>query len=417
MVVAVLAVAPGCGSKPKPAASATASPASAAVVKITPANKSRKAKPDAGITVTVADGTLVSVKVKAAASTGDVLGDPPSPVEGTMASGHTRWWSRWALHPATTYTVTATAVDPKGLTAVRKSTFRTLTPRATFSASIFQAYGATYGVGMPIMIDFSSSIADSDRWTVERSLELYTSKPVVGAWYWDNSRTLYFRPRDYWPAHTKVSFTGHLDGIQASSGVYGVHTLRQSWIIGRSLIVVAGTQTHRCLVYLEKRLFGNWPMSSGRPGKETPNGSYVSMEKRNPQHMVGPDYDLMVPWSVRFTWGGDFLHAASWSVGQQGLVNVSHGCVNLSPQHAETYYKMSVPGDPVTITGSPKAGRWDNGWTVWFLSWHELLDGSATGMAVRTNDEGSRFVDPSSLSPSHARPPLGTPAAGNALPD
>jgi lipoprotein-anchoring transpeptidase ErfK/SrfK len=55
-------------------------------------------------------------------------------------------------------------------------------------------------------------------------------------------------------------------------------------------------------------------------------------------------------------------------VGEQGFENVSHGCVNLSPADAETYYKLAVPGDPITITGSPRPGTWDNGWTEWFLT-------------------------------------------------
>jgi hypothetical protein len=104
-----------------------------------------------------------------------------------------------------------------------------------------------------------------------------------------------------------------------------------------------------------------------------------------------------VPWSIRFTWSGDFLHDAFWSVHDQGFANVSHGCVNLSPAHAETYYKMSVPGDPVTITGSPRAGTWGNGWTVWFLSWRQLVEGSALGQAVQTGPAGSSFVDPATV--------------------
>ena len=72
--------------------------------------------------------------------------------------------------------------------------------------------------------------------------------------------------------------------------------------------------------------------------------------------MKGPGYDIWVPWSVRFTWSGDYMHDAFWSVGEQGFTNVSHGCVNLSPANAETYYKLAVPGDPVTITGSPRGG-------------------------------------------------------------
>ena len=110
--------------------------------------------------------------------------------------------------------------------------------------------------------------------------------------------------------------------------------------------------------------------------------------------MVGPDYDIQVPYSVRFTWSGDFIHAAPWSVGSQGYANVSHGCVNVAPDHAQTYYYWSIPGDPVTVTGSPKAGGWDDGYTVWFLSWKELVKGSALHKAVRVGPDGSTLVRP-----------------------
>jgi lipoprotein-anchoring transpeptidase ErfK/SrfK len=239
---------------------------------------------------------------------------------------------------------------------------------------------------------------------------------VVGAWYWDGDTTLYFRPRSYWPAHTSVRFVAHLNGIEGAPGVYGTHTLIQSFVIGRSLIAVANTQTHHVRIYLNKRLFADWPMSSGRPGDDTPNGTYLSIEKANPQDMIGPGYNIEVPWSVRFTWSGDFLHDAYWSVGEQGFTNVSHGCVNLSPADAQIYYQMSVPGDPVTITGSPKGGAWDNGWTVWFLRWRTLVHGSALREAVVVSTHGSRFVKPSTLRHSKAKAPLSAPAPGNAQP-
>ena len=130
--------------------------------------------------------------------------------------------------------------------------------------------------------------------------------------------------------------------------------------------------------------------------------------------MVGADYDIMVPWSVLFTWSGNYLHAAPWSVGSQGYANVSHGCVNLSPEHAQTYYELAVPGDPVTVTGSPAAGTWGDGWTVWFLSWSELLHGSALHKAVKVGPKGSTFVAPSSLPKSKAKAPVGKPKIGNA---
>jgi hypothetical protein len=229
-----------------------------------------------------------------------------------------------------------------------------------------------------------------------------TSKRVVGAWHWDGrcglaAVCLYFRPRHYWPAHTRVSFTGHLNGVEAAPGVYGQHTLTQRFEIGSPLTVKVNTAEHYMDVHRNGELFAHWPISSGKPGDETPNGTYLTIEKANPVEMVGPGYDIEVPWSVRFTWSGDYLHDAYWSVGDQGFTNVSHGCVNMSPENAETFYEMAVPGDPVEVIGSPRPGEWDNGWTMWFLSWKHWMRGSALGKPVLAGPTGSRFVNPSSL--------------------
>ena len=291
------------------------------------------------------------------------------------------------------------------------STFRTLAPSRTFRTEIFEGYGQKYGVGMPVILTFSEPI--TDKAAVERSLELTTSKPVVGAWYWDGDQTLDFRPRDYWPANTTVTFTGHLNGVAGAPGIYGDHTLTQTFDIGDSVVAVASTATHRTQIYVNDKLRYNWPISSGKPGDATPDGSYLTIEKGNPVRMTGPGYSLLVPWSVRFTFSGDYYHDAYWSVGEQGFENVSHGCVNLSPADAETYYKLAVPGDPITIKASPKGGTWDNGWTEWFLSWPEYLKGSALHEAVEAGPGGSTFVNPASLSPSAATAPLQTAAAGN----
>jgi hypothetical protein len=195
-------------------------------------------------------------------------------------------------------------------------------------------------------------------------------------------------------------------------GVYGSHTLTQSFTIGSSMIVVASTATHHMDLYRDGKLLHRWPISTGRPGDNTPNGTYLTIEKGNPVLMKGPGYSIEVPWSVRFTWSGDYLHDAYWSVGEQGFTNVSHGCVNMPPADAELYYQMAVPGDPVTITGSPRAGQWDNGWTEWFLTWNKYLKGSALRMAVQAGPNGSTFVDPASL-PVPATAPLGAPDPGN----
>jgi lipoprotein-anchoring transpeptidase ErfK/SrfK len=377
----------------------TAAAPPAAAVTISPANGTRDANPSAGITVTATRGTLRTVSVR---SRGGAM-------PGDLSDGGKVWHSRWALDVSQHYTVTATASGSGAVTAT--SRFRTLTPSSTFQTQIFEGYKQTYGVGMPVILTFSQPI--TDKAAVERSLQLTTSKRVVGAWYWDGNQTLDFRPRTYWPAGTTVSFTGHLDGVQGAPGMYDTHTLTQTFDIGPSLVAVGNTRTHRTQIYYNGKLRYNWPISSGKPGDATPNGSYLTIEKGNPVRMKGPGYNLLVPWSVRFTFSGDYYHDAYWSVNQQGFQNVSHGCVNLSPADAKTYYKLAVPGDPVTIVGSPKAGKWDNGWTEWFLTWRQYLRGSALHEAVLAGPRGSTFVSPASVPASTAKAPLRTSRANN----
>jgi lipoprotein-anchoring transpeptidase ErfK/SrfK len=400
---------PGVAADAKPAAKVKTRPTvPVPQVTISPANGSSEADPSAGISVTAADGTLTSVSVH---TSGD-------PVSGLLIEGGRVWHSRWALDVSQTYTVTAKAIRAGGGTVVTTSTFRTLTPSRTFTTEILEGYGQTYGVGMPIILYFSEPI--TDKAAVERSLQVATSKSVVGAWYWDDNCNLaatcaYFRPRDYWPPNTVVSFTGHLNGVQGAPGMYGSHTLTQTFGIGASLVAIGNTATHRTQIYSNGQLLYDWPISSGRPGDDTPDGSYLTIEKENPVQMVGPGYSISVPWSVRFTFSGDYYHDAYWSVGEQGFENVSHGCVNLSPTDSEIYYNLAVPGDPITILGSPQSGTWDNGWTEWFLSWSQYLKGSALHEAVVTGRDGSTFVNPASLPPSTAKAPVQTSPANNSF--
>jgi lipoprotein-anchoring transpeptidase ErfK/SrfK len=388
----------------KPAANAKGKAAVAAsAVKITPANGVADVNPSEGIAVTAARGTLKNVTVH---TSGDA-------VSGTFGPRNEVWHSRWVLDVAQTYTVTATATGDGRGTVTTTSTFRTLTPTRTFRTEIFEGYNQTYGVGMPIILSFSQPI--TDKAAVERSLQLSTSQPVIGAWYWDGNQSLTFRPRNYWPAGTTVSFTGHLNGVQGAPGWYGAHTLTQTFMIGAALVAIGDTATHRTQIYYNGKLRYDWPISSGRPGDDTPDGSYLTIEKENPVEMKGPGYDLMVPWSVRFTFSGDYYHDAYWSVGEQGFENVSHGCVNLAPADAETYYNLAVPGDPITIVGSPRGGTWDNGWTEWFLSWPQYLQGSALHEAVEAGPGGSTFVNPSSLPAATATAPLQTAPPNNSV--
>ena len=379
-------------------------------LKITPAPGTTDADPSSGITVTALRGSkITNVTVK---TNGDQ-------VTGSLNGTRTSWHNAWTLGTGQSYTVTAAGTDSAGHPVTTTSAFRTLNPAKTFTTVIFEGAGATYGVGMPIMLTFDHPI--TNKTAVEKSLQVTTSKPVIGAWYWDGDEQVDFRPRDYWPANTTVTLTARLDGVDAGDSRYGTHTLTQTFNIGQSVVSVASTTTHKAQVYIGGQLAYTWPISSGRETLPTPNGTYLTVEKGNPVRMIGGTkgkpgyYNELVNYAVRFTFSGDYYHAAPWSVVNQGVSNVSHGCVNLAPEDAKIYYDLAVPGDPVTITGSTKAGNWDNGWTEWFLSWGHVLKGSATGMAVQAGPQGSTFVSPSSLPADPAASPIGTSVPGNYL--
>src|SRR5215469_13965147 len=326
---------PASQSGSHPGVGTTSKPSALAQVSITPSNGSVHVKPNKGVTVTVAHGKLENVKV-------DTGHDPAA---GTLSQNGTVWHSLWPLRVGTHYTVTATAQGTDGKTVTATSSFGTLRPAQRFRAN------------------------------VERAIEIKSSKPVVGAWEWDTQCgnavvCLNFRTRQYWPENTKVSFNAHFNGVEVAPGVFGTANLSQSFRIGASLIGLTSTKTHITRIYWHNKLYAKWPDSTGMAGDDTADGTYLTIEKANPTLMSGPGYkNVPVYWSVRFTWSGNYYHSAPWSVGEQGFSNVSHGCVNLSPANAQWWYERSNPGDPITITGSPVAGRWDDGYTEWFLTW------------------------------------------------
>jgi len=107
------------------------------------------------------------------------------------------------------------------------------------------------------------------------------------------------------------------------------------------------------------------------------------MEKKNPQHMVSapgePDpYSLNVPWSVRLTNSGEFVHAAAWNTGNIGARSTSHGCTNLTVDDAKWFYDFSMIGDVVTYSNTGTSSvvpSWD-GLGDWNVSWSQWQAGN-----------------------------------------
>jgi lipoprotein-anchoring transpeptidase ErfK/SrfK len=89
-------------------------------------------------------------------------------------------------------------------------------------------------------------------------------------------------------------------------------------------------------------------------------------------------YDEELPFAVRISNNGEFVHVNAASVSQQGRSNVSHGCANLSPANGEFFYHWVQMGDPVEIVGSKRPlTPADGDIADWTIPWDEYRQGSA----------------------------------------
>jgi hypothetical protein len=98
-----------------------------------------------------------------------------------------------------------------------------------------------------------------------------------------------------------------------------------------------------------------WPVSTGNPSHETPNGSFQTF-RMEADHFSKEFDDAPMPHSIFFTKVGHAIHG-TFSEGSLGIP-VSHGCVRLSRAHATTLYdlvqKEGVLNTTVTLTGSSR---------------------------------------------------------------
>jgi hypothetical protein len=101
-----------------------------------------------------------------------------------------------------------------------------------------------------------------------------------------------------------------------------------------------------------------WPIASGRPGLDTPDGKYKP-QWIDPDHISKEYQDSPMPYAIFFDLKGHAIHGTY----EKGLGRaVSHGCVRLSVQHAKKLFQaVKVSGADIDITGrAPRKGG-----TVW----------------------------------------------------
>jgi lipoprotein-anchoring transpeptidase ErfK/SrfK len=242
---------------------------------------------------------------------------------------------------------------------------------------------------MPIRVFFDNPVAEDARAEVERHLKVTSSHPTDGAWNWVNDSEVHFRPSTYWPADTDVTLEADLYGVDLGSGAWGEKDREVSFHVGAKHVSIADAATHTLKVYDGDQLIKTFPMSAGSDQNPTRNGDHVVLQSYRKIVMDSSTFGLAVDapggyradveYAVRISNNGEFVHAAPWSVAQQGHSNVSHGCINLSTTDAAWFYDWAEPGDVVTVRNSigPTLSSVDGDIYDWAVPWDEWQAGSA----------------------------------------
>jgi lipoprotein-anchoring transpeptidase ErfK/SrfK len=323
-----------------------------------------------------------------------------TPVPGTLATDGTVWTSTAKLVPLTRYRAQVTLAG-SGQTLDRTLKFRATDSHRHLTALLSPGDGDVVGVGSPIIVRLSRPVAEDQRAAIENRLAVSSTPSRIGAWHWMSSQELHWRPPTYWRPHSAVTVSSNLNGLYLGHGVWGEGEHRTFFHIGNSHISRVDAARHQMYVYENHHLIKTFPISAGSAKYPTKSGVHITFEKSQVVTMdsatVGiprdsPDgYYEKVYWDVRISYGGAFVHAAPWSVADQGVVNVSHGCVNVAPANAEWFYNWSLRGDIVDVyntTAAPDTA--DPGMADWNMSWKNWVAGDAAPTATA----------------KHARPPM-----------
>ncbi|WP_329277947.1 L,D-transpeptidase [Streptomyces sp. NBC_00691] len=308
---------------------------------------------------------------------------------GELTADGRRWRSTAALAAGARYTVRVATEDEDGAPGARTFTFETAPAKRALTVA-FGPEAGTYGVGQPITAELSLPVKDrTARAVVERALKVRSTPSVEGTWYWVDDKKLHFRPKEYWPAGAQVTVTGNLDGLKVGDKLYGGASKSLKLTIGDRIEAVADAGSHYMTVRRNGEVINTIPVTTGKPGFSTRNGIKVVLGKEYYVRMRGTSigiaegssesYDLPVYYATRVTWSGEYVHAAPWSVGSQGVANVSHGCVGMSTGNAAWFYETVRPGDIVRVVNSygDTMDTFGNGFGDWNLPWAKWREGSA----------------------------------------
>jgi lipoprotein-anchoring transpeptidase ErfK/SrfK len=359
--------------KPRPAAPPPPPPASV----VAAAGPDGKLPLDQPMRLHVVDAEFTFVEVHDANGT---------TLDGAIAADGRNWASVGPLLPSTKYEVLA-GVTGTGRDPLRSLTVETQDASHRLHATISPGDGDVVGVGMPIIVTFDADVPVAKRAAVEQRMSVTTQPSAAGAWRWFGPRVAHWRPEVYWPAHASVTVKADMTRLDFGGGLWGEDAHTSHFTIGDAHVSVADVAAHTFTVSSDGAVVRVIPMSAGRDKYPTRGGVHIALAKEQVVTMdsqtVGiprnsPDgYYEKVYWDVRISNGGAYVHAAPWSVGDQGERNVSHGCVNIATDQAQWFYGFAQIGDIVNVVNTPAPPVLsDAGMADWNIPWSQWVQSS-----------------------------------------
>jgi lipoprotein-anchoring transpeptidase ErfK/SrfK len=318
-------------------------------------------------------------------------------VTGKLRDDASSWVPDEPLSYATAYQATVTATTATGKSVTETTKFTTMQrPGNRMDSHLYMADNATYGQAMPIVIEFKQGgVAPADRAAVERRLFVSSEPAQPGVWHWDSNTQVEYRPKDFWQPGTKIHGRLALGGLPVGGGRYGQQDITIDAAIDTvKRVIKVDNATKQLTAEEDGSVVKTMPVSLGKPEHPSFSGTMTIMEKLDKTTFDSSTYGTPVSskdgyrtdvqFAERLSWDGQFIHAAPWSVAQQGNTNVSHGCVNVSTDDGQWIYNWVKVGDPVIVKGTEQHLGEGNGWTAWDLPWDEFVKGSALPNAGRS---------------------------------
>ncbi|MBJ2119654.1 L,D-transpeptidase family protein [Arthrobacter sp. MSA 4-2] len=369
----------GPSSTPAAPAPTTAPPARDVTVNAVPADGAAAVNPVTMAEVSARNGRISDVTLQ------PVTGG--APVGGTLSADGTRWTAGERLAFNTQYAFTYTVSDASGGRTTREQTFSTVEPANEADAALYPLDGTTVGTGQPLEINFSEPVVNKD--AVEKAIKVTSTSGQPGAFYWLTDTKVRYRPQEFWAPNSTITVDMKLFGVDFGNAMIGNFDRTFTVKTHDTRLAVVDDKTKTMNVYIGGKLQRTFPVTLGTPEWPSTVGYHVVMEKYESTKFTAESIGLkpgdeayypptVVKHASRLSNGGAFVHealpAAQVALGQ---VNVSHGCVGMSPEGAKYFYDNFGPGDVVQILNTNYGPMYvHDGFGDWNLSWEDYVNGT-----------------------------------------